>query len=85
MPGMDGLSHHVSGETPKKCDSFHPYTTTWLCKACNGPAYEHVTFMKHHEEKEAKKAKDKPESYDQKRARVLEYARTIIDPPVEPS
>ena len=37
------------------CDSFHPYTTSWLCKGCGEPAQKHPRFMAYVEEKKRKK------------------------------
>lgn len=73
---------------PAKCDSFSPYTSNpQMCKACNEPVTEHVSYMKRHEEKQARiqKAKmlDVDADYDKKRERVLEFARTLIDSPIE--
>ena len=85
MIGPDGWN--IS--KPAKCDSFSPYTSNpLLCKACDGPVTEHVSYMKRHEEKQkAKQAKakmpDTDADYDKKRERVLEFARTEIDAPVE--
>lgn len=73
-------------EFPEKyvCDSFHPYTTTWLCKACNGPPQVHKSFMKAHNEKMAKKEKEKVKGeYEAKRKKLIELSGTEIDAPEE--
>ena len=73
-------------EFPEKyeCDSFHPYTTTWLCKACNGPPQAHKSFMKAHEEKQKKKEMaEKTSEYEKKRKKLIELSGTEIDSPEE--
>ncbi len=63
------------------CQSFHGYTSNpQLCKGCNRPVFEHVEFMKAHNEKVTKKA---AAEYEAKRKKLIELSGTEIDAPEE--
>lgn len=71
-------------ETLMGCDSFHPYTSNpMLYKACNGPVFEHESYMKRWKQKQEARMALSRDEYEKKRAEIIEACATEIDPEEE--